>query len=587
MRRSLTRTTAAAAALALVLSPLGQSPALAEDIRPPTITSDDYPADDRFHGAPGRPGDFTFDANGVDDAVAFYYSIDGPECTTRVEPEAPGAAVTVEITPRRSGGHALYASSVNAYGNSSRCEPVYYFLVAPHASPVAHFRLDEGEGATALDAVTQERAAEGSGAIDWARGRVGARTGAAYRLERAAVVTSDGHLRTEGPVVETSETFTVSAWVRLDDTGEDAVAVSQDGEHVSGFQLGYDSSEEAWVFRRAGRDAPNAGFDHRATSTAPVQTGVWTRLTGSSDPATGELSLYVDGVHQETVDQISEGTTDGAFVIGGGLAGGEFAGTWPGAIDDVLAWNRLPVTQDDAASGGHRSEVWRTANQPVVPEGTWWLGETEGASAEDTSDHGLDATLHGDPDTVWDGAFNDWLFKPGILLDSAEGEHLRTDGPAVRTDRSFTASAWVRLDDGEADSVALSQSGSGTSGFALGYDAGLGRWVFEVPVRDGTGSAEAHRVTSTTSALIGEWVHLVGVYDHTDGILTLHVAGNREGAMDRVGLWHADGDVVIGGAGHADGVERPWNGGLLLAQVHQGAALNSEIAAIENGILPL
>ncbi|GAA1438596.1 LamG domain-containing protein [Nocardiopsis tropica] len=587
MRRSLTRTTAAAAALALALSLLGQSPALADDIRPPTVTSDDYPDDDSFHGAPGRPGDFTFDANGVDDAVAYHYSIDGPECTTRVEPEVPGGAVTVEVTPRRSGGHTLYASSVNAYGNSSRCEPVYYFLVAPHARPVAHFRLDEGEGATALDAVTQERTAEGSGVIDWARGRVGARTGAAYRLERAAVVTSEGHLRTEGPVVDTSGTFTISAWVRLDDTGEDAVAVSQDGEHLSGFQLGYDADEDAWVFQRAGQDAPNAGFDHRATSTAPAQAGIWTRLTGSSDPATGELSLYVDGVHQETVDQVSEGTTEGAFVLGGGLAGGEFAGTWPGAIDDVLAWNRLPVTQDDAASGGHRSEIWRTANQPVVPEGTWWLGETEGASAGDTSDHGLDARLHGDSDTVWDGAFNDWLFKPGILLDGAEGEHLRTDGPAVRTDRSFTASAWVRLDDGGSDAVALSQGGTSTSGFALGYDSELEKWIFEVPAEDSVGAVEVDRVASTQGAQIGGWVHLAGVYDHTDGTLTLHVDGGREGNTAREGTWHAGGDVVIGGAGHADGVERPWTGGLVLAQVHQGAALQDEIAGIQLGFLTM
>ncbi|XKK39184.1 LamG domain-containing protein [Nocardiopsis sp. ARC36] len=157
----------------------------------------------------------------------------------------------------------------------------------------------------------------------------------------------------------------------------------------------------------------------------------------------------------------------------------------------------------------------------------------------------------------------------------------------MRTDRSFTASAWVRLDDGGADAVALSQSGSGTSGFALGYDAGLGRWVFEVPVRDGTGSVEAHRVTSTASAPIGEWVSLAGVYDHTDGTLTLYIDGRRDGGTERVGAWHADGDVVIGGAGHAEGVERPWAGGISLTQLHQGAALDREISNIEFGVLPM
>ncbi|MEE2040708.1 LamG domain-containing protein [Nocardiopsis sp. CT-R113] len=553
---------------------------------PPTVTSDDYPDDNRFHGAPGRAGDFTFDANGVEDAVAFYYGMSG-SCTTRVELDQPGAEATVRITPQRDGPRSIHARSVDAYGNSSSCAMVYSFLVAPHADPVAYFPLDEGEDSTAHDAMSRGRTAEGTGAIGWARGRVGERAGSGYRLEDTAAVTSDGHLRTEESVVDTSGAFTVSAWVRLDGTDDDAVAVSQDGEHVSGFQLGYDASEEAWVFQRADRDSSDAGFAHRATSTAPAQTGVWTRLVGASDPSTGELSLYVDGVHQETVEQTSAGTAEGAFVIGGGQAGGEFAGTWPGAVDDVLAWNRAPVTADEEVSGGRRSEIWAAANQPVVPEGTWWLGETEGSTAEDATDHGLDAVLHGDPGTVWDGAFNDGIFEPGILLDGAQGEHLRTDGPAVRTDRSFTASAWVRLDDGGVDAVALSQSGSGTSGFALGYDAGLRRWVFEVPVQDGAGSVEVHRVTSATSAWIGEWVHLAGVYDHTDGTLTLHVDGNRAGGAERVDAWHAGGDVVIGGAGHAEGVGRPWTGGVSLAQLHQGVALDSDITRIQFGWIPV
>lgn len=550
---------------------------------PPLVTSEDYPDDNRFHGAPGRAGEFTFASNGVEDAAAYDYGLSGA-CSERVEPAEPGGDVTVSITPPRNGPVLLYARTVDAHGNSSPCANVYSFLVAPHARPVAHFPLGEGEGATAHDAATRGRTAEGVGAVDWARGRVGERQGANYRLEGAAVATSDGHLRTGEPVVDTSGPFTVSAWVRLDDTGADAVAVSQDGDHVSGFQLGYDASEEAWVFQRAGQDGPEAGFDHRALSTAPAQAGIWTRLTGAADPAADELSLYVDGVHQDTVAQTSPETADAAFVIGGGQAGGAFAGTWPGAVDDVIAWNRLPLTRD--GDNGDRSEIWQTANQPVVPEGIWRLDETGGATAADDTDHGLDAELHGDPDTVWDGALNDQIFAPGILLDGAQGEHLRTDGPAVRTDRSFTASAWVRLDDAGADAVALSQSGSGSSGFALGYDTGSGRWVFEVPT-DGTGSGEVVQVASAASAETGRWVHLAGVYDHTDGTLTLHVDNVLQASTERDGSWHADGDVVLGGAGRADGVDRPWTGGLALAQAHQGVALQSDLTLIGLGFLPM
>ncbi|WP_159945408.1 MULTISPECIES: LamG domain-containing protein [unclassified Nocardiopsis] len=555
---------------------------------PPQITSEDYPDDGRSHGGPYQPGEFTFSSNGVEDAVAYYYDgASGGSCTTRVDTEEPGGSVTVTITPERSGPRAIYARTVDAHGNSSRCEVVYRFMVAPLADPVAYFPLDEGEGTDAHDLLEAGRTASGTGDVGWTRGRVGARESASYRLEGTALDTSGGHLRTDASVVDTSAAFTVSAWVRLDGTGADAVALSQDGEHTSGFQLGYDSSEDAWVFQQSAQDVPGAGFDHRVVSTAPVRTGRWTQLTGHYDPEEGELALYVDGVRQGEAERDRSWNAEGPLVIGGGQEHGGFARSWPGAVDDVKLWNRPLLEQDTTETGSGRSELWDGANRPLAQEGVWRLDESDGEAAADGSDHGLDATLHGDPATVWDGAFNDWLYEPAVLLDGAGEEHLRTQGAAVRTDHSFTAAAWVRLDEAGADAVALSQSGEHTSGFALGYDAALGRWVFETAVRDESGEERVHRVASTTTAPVGEWVHLTGTYDHTDGTLTLYVDSSREGTVEREGAWHADGDVVIGAAGSAAGVDRPWTGGLQLAQVYQGAALLEDLFALEYGFLPL
>ncbi|MES0836425.1 LamG domain-containing protein [Nocardiopsis tropica] len=553
---------------------------------PPTVTSDDYPADNRFHGAPGRSGDFTFDANGVDDAVAFYYSVDDNICTTRVELEEPGGEATVRITPQRSGPRSIHARSVDAYGNSSPCARVYEFWVAPHADPVAYFPLDEGGDSTAHDSMVRGRTAEGTGAIDWARGRAGTR-GGTHRLEGASVVTSDGHLRTEGSVVDTSGAFTVTAWVRLDDADEDAVAVSQDGEHVSGFQLGYDAHERRWAFRQTSADDVDAEFDRQVLSREAAETGAWTRLLATHDPAEDRIDLYVDGVHQGGADHASAWNAGGAFAIGGGTGQGGSVLGWPGAVDDVIVWERVLSDEALVDSSTGRSEVWEYANRPVVQEGVWLLDEYDGPAAADSTDHGLDATLHGDPATVWDATYSEIRFAPAVVLDGALAEHFRTDGAAVRTDRSFTASAEVRLDDGEADAVALSQSGEHTSGFALGYDADSRRWVFETASEDAGGGGGAHRVLSDTFAVTGRWVHILGVYDHTVGTLELYVDGQLAGTTTREGSWHADGDVVIGGAGHAGGVERAWTGALGLAQVHQGVALRQDITHIRFGRPPV
>lgn len=551
---------------------------------PPQVTSDDYPDDDRFHGAPGQPGDFTFTNNGVEDAVAYYYGLDNT-CTTRVALDEPGGSATVTITPQNAGPRTMHASAVDAHGNSSRCEQVYTFLVAPLADPVAYFPLNEGEGTSASDVMSEDRSATGDGGIAWTRGRVGERQGTGYRLEGAAVATADGHLRTDAAVVDTSEAFAVSAWVRLDETGTDAIALSQDGEHLSGFQLGYDASEEAWVFQVASQDSSQIGFDQRVVSTVPAQTGVWTQLSGQYDPDTGEIALYVEGAHQGSAAWDSSWNAEGPFVIGGGREADAFSDSWPGAVDHVKVWDRLLIVEDKPYTSTGRSEVWQQANLPLALEGRWMMDEAEGAAAADSSDRGIDATLHGDPATVWGGAPEGWYFDSGVLLDGSDQEHLRTDGPALRTDRSFTASVWVRLDDGESDSVALSQSGEHTSGFALGYDADLGKWFFETAAGD-TEGGEAHRVVSTSAADVGEWTHLTGVYDHVDGTLTLYVDGGRKEVVEREGAWNADGDVVIGGAGHADGVDRSWTGGLGTVYLLQGVAFPSDALAMMNGFLP-
>jgi hypothetical protein len=553
---------------------------------PPQVTSDDYPDDDRFHGAPGRPGDFTFTNNGVEDAVAYYYSISDNVCATRLGLEEPGESVTVSVTPQRSGPQRLYARSVDAYGNSSSCAAVHSFMVAPLARPVAYFPLDEGEGASASDVLTRDRVATGNGDVAWTRGRAGERQDDDYRLEGTAVATSDGYLRTDTAVLDTSAAFTVSAWVRLDEAGTDAVALSQDGEHLSGFQLGYDASEDAWVFQVASEDDPEAGFGHRVLSTVSAQTDVWTQLNGQYDPAAGEIALYVEGAYQGSSEWEPAWNAQGPFVIGGGREQGAFSGTWPGAVDDVKVWNRLLVAEDAPYTGTGRSEVWQHANLPLALEGRWRLDEREGAAAEDSSDHGLDATLHGDPATVWGGAPTDRLVGSGVLLDGAGQEHLRTDGAAVRTDRSFTASAWVWLDDDGSDAVALSQSGEHTSGFALGYDAELGKWVFETAAEDTDGADGAHRVASPFGAVTGRWTHLTGVYDHVDGTLVLYVDGTHHESATRETPWHAGGDVVVGAAGQADGVDRSWTGALGTAHLFQGVALPEDVTLLRMGYLP-
>lgn len=557
----------------------------------PTVTSTDYPADEELHGSAGRTGDFTFSNNGVEEAASYYYSLNDTSCVTEVKLDEPGASVTIPLTPRRSGANMVYARTVDAYGNSSPCELAYYFLVAPPSGPVAHFTLDEGQGTTATDLVDPSRVAAASGDVAWTRGRAGRVDNGSFRLEGTALETGDGaHLRTEEAVFDTSGAFSISAWVRLDEATRNHTAVSQDGERHSGFYLGYDDTAEGnWVFKQAPYDGDGTSIANRARSSEPAETGVWTHLLGTHDPETGELVLYVNGVRQGEAVQESPWSAEGSFVIGGARYRGQFQDPWPGAVDDVRVWDRVVTDEVMVEDPEAHSEAWTLANRPIALEGRWQLDETEGTSVADSSDHGLTGTLHGDPMTAWNRAMNDVTFAPGVSLNREAQEHITTEGPAVRTDRSYSVAAWVRLDEVGANTAAVSQSGNDHSGFTLAYQYTYdwNNWVMKLPPEDSTGATGWHRALSDHAPEFGRWTHLAATYDHTSREATLYVDGAEQGTVEVPNAWHANGSVVIGGGRFEQQFADAWAGDISDVFLYQGVLDEHEILAIREGIAPV
>ncbi|MFY7064290.1 LamG-like jellyroll fold domain-containing protein [Nocardiopsis changdeensis] len=555
----------------------------------PTVTSTDYPADEEAHGSVGRTGDFTFTNNGVEGAASYYYSLNDTSCETKVSLSAPGASATIALTPNHSGANMIYARTVDEYGNSSPCELAYYFLVSPPSRPLSHFTFDEGQGTTAVDSVKSDRNAVSSGELDWTRGRVGRAPSGGHRLEGTAVDVSGGsHLRTDGPVVDTSGAFSVSAWVYLDESPtENLAAVAQDGDRNSGFYLGYQHTEGGrWVFKQAPSDSDSVSVSHRAISTSAAETGVWTHLLGTFDPANGELALYVNGDKQATATQTTPWNADGDFVVSGARYHGNHIGTWLGAIDDVRVWDRVVSDEVYVDDPEARSEVWSLANRPIALEGRWRLDETEGTAVADSSDHGLTATLHGDPLTAWNEAMNDVTFAPGVSLNAVGQEHIRTEGPALRTDRSMSVAAWVRLDEVGINSTAVSQDGQRHSGFYLGYNTGPEKWVFKQAPYDGDGTSISHRAFSQQQAEFGRWTHIAGTYDHTTGELTLYVDGIRQSTVVQESPWNAFGAVVIGAAQYRAQLYDEWSGDISDVHLYHGVLSESEILTVLEGIAP-
>ncbi|GAA4608895.1 hypothetical protein BJY16_007064 [Actinoplanes octamycinicus] len=143
---------------------------------------------------------------------------------------------------------------------------------------------------------------------------------------------------TRNAVLNTDQSFSISAWARLENTDEDYTVVSQDGNHVAGFLLQWNSHNNSWRFLTAGADTDNpatAEVNAQAGASDPHQ---WTHLVGVYDATAGTLSLYVNGEPADTQPARHSWNATGQFAVGRGFWNGQKTGHLTGDIDAIRAY---------------------------------------------------------------------------------------------------------------------------------------------------------------------------------------------------------------------------------------------------------
>jgi hypothetical protein len=238
---------------------------------------------------------------------------------------APGTTTDIVAT-------AGYTTQQHGVESTHTRQPVTIAYAAGQADPVGRWTMDEGAGTVAHDGSGEAHDLALQGDPTWAPGRSG--TALAFDGTSQSAQTS-------GPVLDTRGNFSVAAWVRLDSTGHFATAVSQDGSSTSGFFLQYSAAD--------GRFAFSTG-EGRALADQPPTTGRWSHLVGVHDANAGTYTLYVDGTAQRAVLHQSPGdAAAGPFAVGRGFSAGRPSDFWPGAVDQVQAWDRVLTSADVAA----------------------------------------------------------------------------------------------------------------------------------------------------------------------------------------------------------------------------------------------
>ncbi|WP_188195971.1 LamG-like jellyroll fold domain-containing protein [Nonomuraea sp. SYSU D8015] len=516
----------------------------------PGVTSADYPEtpegeDPVPSGGVGRMGVFTFTPGPTDTDIGGYlYALndDEPRTATAVTAGADGRA-TAKVTPSRDLLNTLYVWSRDKAGHIGPFKR-YEFSVRYGTAPVAHWKLDEGTGTTAYDSSGNEHHAALTDGPSWTPGR--AEGAVSMNGGGARLIPRNGT-----GIIRTDRNFSVAAWVRLTDKSDYRTILSQDGTHRSGFYLQYNLEADRWALTMTSADAASVTY-HVARSQAPPQLGVWTHLAATFDAATGRIRLYVDGRPQpETAVQTTPWNASGTLIIGRAL---NFTNKWAGDTDDIRVYDRVVYDKEIAA----------LSNRPVVLEGHWKLDETSGTAVADSSGKGRAGTANSG--VSWaDG----WIDGAAQF---ASGGNVVTSGPVVRTDRSFTVAAWLRLGEKNDWRTAVSQDGATRSGFYFQYNKTLDCWAMIMEAGDAAGQTQ-YIARSHEPAEVGEWTHLAATYDVATGRIQLYVNGNPEGSAVRPQAWNAGGRLAIGRGLGAN----PWVGQIDDVRVYTGLLLVDEI----------
>ncbi|NUT48457.1 MAG: LamG domain-containing protein [Saccharothrix sp.] len=168
---------------------------------------------------------------------------------------------------------------------------------------------------------------------------------------------------TGGTRVDTAQSYSVAAWVRMDHTNQEAAVMTQDGSRVSGYSLKYSKPDNRWAFTVPHNDQDNAVVT-RTMSAAPPVAGRWTHLVGSYDASAGKIRLFVNGRLESETSFTTPWSANGTFAVGRGLWNGVQGDFFPGVVDELRVYNRAVTAEDAHGLWNRGSEI----SAPLAPE---------------------------------------------------------------------------------------------------------------------------------------------------------------------------------------------------------------------------
>ncbi|UQA91583.1 LamG-like jellyroll fold domain-containing protein [Streptomyces halobius] len=481
-------------------------------------------------------------------------------------PVLDGDGSITAVQSRSDHGTCLGKPGKGKSASAARVDNITNWLDGASSTSKERFTLDEAAGARQVSGHAAEEASAGLGG-GAELGAVG-KSGGALHLNG-----STAYAATAGPVVDTTKSFTVSAWVKLDNKERNYTFLSQAGDHASGFQLYYSKYFDKWVFNRHATDTDDTKIV-RAMSKETAEAGVWAHLAGVYNGETRKVELFVNGKSQAAAAFTTPWRAQGGFQIGRLFYKGAWQENAAATIDDVRVVQSAATSTDTTAlhKGHLPAHLQELASFP--------LDEAAGAQRVSGGVPGeLAAKLGGGAELGVAGKSGGALRLNGATAYGA------TAGPVVDTTKSFTVSAWVKLDNKERNYTFLSQAGDHASGFQLYYSKYFDKWVFNRHATD-TDDTKIVRAMSKETAEAGVWTHLAGVYNGETKKVELFVNGKSQATAAFTTPWRAQGGFQIGRLFYKGAWQENAAATIDDVRVVQSAATSTDTTALQNGDIP-
>jgi hypothetical protein len=216
-------------------------------------------------------------------------------------------------------------------------------------SPGAIWAMNEGFGTTTADTSGNARTATLVAGATWSTRPVAPLP----PLTTSPTLSLNGttqYAQFGGPVVNTDESFTIAAWVRLDDVSGYQTIAAIDGTNVSPFFLGTNGSN-GFRFAHVESDSTTGTFVVANGGTATANT--WYHVAGVYDKQAGTIKLYVNGTLVDTQTTGASWTATGTTTVGAAKWNGARTDFVDGRLDEVRFYGRaLTLAEVQALAAG-------------------------------------------------------------------------------------------------------------------------------------------------------------------------------------------------------------------------------------------